>query len=311
MRIDDLECSMFESPPKRSRPSPFQLSQAVPKRFLKAYTHVPDEEMGTVSFFARIFPALVALLTGELSFHQYKVSLVLKVEMTKGDGKTKVQQPYFSSKPYTILSQHDIENAIEEAHRNIDTQIEKWTCQGSGWAVSRVVCLYVNISKYTPLKVSSYIDLPKYLKDKKAIVNVQNTDQQCLKWALLSALHPVEHGSHPDRVSKYKPYENELDFTGIEFPTPLNQIPNVEHQNNLSINVFGYSESAGIHPLYLTKDHTRDPINLLLISEVKDGKVNSHYCWIKALIRPNMQIANTFAHDASLLTVQSGRYKTT
>ena len=117
-RIDDLD--IFESPAKRSRPSPFQISQAVPKRFLKAYTHVPDEKMDTVSFFARIFPALLALLTGELCFQQYKVSLVLKVEMTKGDGKRKVQQPYFSSKPYTILSQHDIENAIEEAHRNID-----------------------------------------------------------------------------------------------------------------------------------------------------------------------------------------------
>ena len=65
-RIDDLD--IFESPAKRSRPSPFVLSQAVPKRFLKAFTHVPDEKMGTVSFFGRIFPALVALLTGELCF---------------------------------------------------------------------------------------------------------------------------------------------------------------------------------------------------------------------------------------------------
>ena len=59
MRIDDLECSMFESPAKRSRPSPFVLSQAVPKRFLKAFTHAPEKAMGTVSFFGRIFPALV------------------------------------------------------------------------------------------------------------------------------------------------------------------------------------------------------------------------------------------------------------
>ena len=71
-RIDDLD--MFESPAKRSRPSPFVLSQAVPKRFLKAYTHTPEEEMGTVSLFGRIFPALVALLTGELSFHQVSKS---------------------------------------------------------------------------------------------------------------------------------------------------------------------------------------------------------------------------------------------
>ena len=96
-QLGDLDCSMFEPPAKRSRPSPLVLSQTVPKGFMKAYTHAPDEEMDTVSFFARIFPALVALLTGELSFHQYKVSLVLKVEMTKaqGDGKRKVQQPYF------------------------------------------------------------------------------------------------------------------------------------------------------------------------------------------------------------------------
>ena len=102
-QLGDLECSMFEPPAKRSRPSPFQISQAVPKRFLKAYTHVPEKAMGTVSFFGWIFPALVALLTSELCFHKYKVSLVLKVEMTKGDGKTKVQTPYFSSKPFVIL----------------------------------------------------------------------------------------------------------------------------------------------------------------------------------------------------------------
>ena len=278
-RIDDLD--IFESPPKRSRPSPFVLSQAVPKRFMKAYTHVPDEKMGTVSFFARIFPALVALLTGELSFHKFKATLVLRVEMTKttADGKNKVERPYFSSKPYTILSQHDIENVIAKAQSAIETNIDKWTREGSGWVVDRVETMYVNIAKYAPLKGSSYMELPKYLKKKVAIINVRNQDNECLKWALLSARHPVKKNAQ--RVTKYKDHENELNFTGIEFPTPLIQIPNVEHQNNLSINVFGYSESAGIHPLYLTKDHTRDLINLLLITKVEGGKILSHYCWIK------------------------------
>ena len=55
----------------------------------------------------------------------------------------------------------------------------------------------------------------------------------------------------------------------------------VERLNNLDINVFGYSQQAGIHPLYLTNDLDHEPINLLLLTEVKDGKVFSHYCWIK------------------------------
>ena len=123
------------------------------------------------------------------------------------------------------------------------------------------------------------MELPDTLKSKKAIIKIKNDDQKCLMWSLLSARHSVKKNAQ--RVNKYFGFAKELNFTGIEFPTPLNQIPNVEHQNNLSINVFGYSESAGVHPLYLTKDHTRDPINLLLITEVKDGKVNSHYCWIR------------------------------
>ena len=138
--------------------------------------------------------------------------------------------------------------------------------------------LSVNIAKYAPLKGSSYIELPKYLKDKEAILNVKNEDNKCLKWALLSCLHPAK--KNPQRVNKYMQFK-ELRFTGVDFPVPLSQMPKVERLNNLAINVFGYSKQAGIHPLYLSKDYTRDPINLLMITEVKDGKVFSHYCWIK------------------------------
>ena len=132
-------------------------------------------------------------------------------------------------------------------------------------------------------------------------MNVKNQDNECLKWALLSALHPVEHGRNPDRVSKYKQYENELNFAGVGFPVTLKDIPKVEKQNNLAINVFGYA--SVIHPLYLTKDHTRDPINLLLITEVKDAKTNSHYAWIKDLIgfastKTNTTGKSSFVHDA-------------
>ena len=47
----------------------------------------------------------------------------------------------------------------------------------------------------------------------QAIINVQNEDQQCLKWALLSALHPTNRNSSK-RVSQYARYANELDFSG-------------------------------------------------------------------------------------------------
>ena len=176
-----------------------------------------------------------------------------------------------------ILREEDIEPFLAGAHAQLDKHVDKFTNNESGWILESVISLSVNIAKYAPLKGSSYIELPKYLTDKKAIINVKNEDNKCLKWALLSALHPV--GKNSDRVSKYKPYENELNFAGVGFPVTLKDIPKVEKQNNLTINVFGYA--SVIHPLYLTKDLTKDPINLLLIAEVKNGKVFSHYCWIR------------------------------
>ena len=59
--------------------------------------------------------------------------------------------------------------------------------------------------------------------------------------ALRAALFPVP--IHPERPSKY-PTDDGLDFTGISFPTPLNEIPKVEKQNNIAINVLNFDNKT-------------------------------------------------------------------
>ena len=271
-----------DHPAKRARTEPeFELYREV-TGILKKYRHTPSVAVGVTAMFSLVFGQLLSLMEEELTHHQYKANLVFHVELMKNNpsGLAKTTEAYFRSDVMTILSAHAIDAAVQKAFSDIEKRIEKWTreLEGSGWTVTKVLNVYLDFAKYTPLKGSSYIELPKYLKDKKAIVNVKNEDNKCLKWALLSALHPAKKDPH--RVNKYMQFK-ELRFTGVDFPVPLSQMPKVERLNNLAINVFGYSKQVGIHPLYLTKDHTRDPINLLLITEVKDGKIISHYSWIK------------------------------
>ena len=96
----------------------------------------------------------------------------------------------------------------------------------------------MNIAKYEPLKGSSYIPLPEALVNTKAIINVQNDDDRYLEWALKSALYPAKNN-----VSNKYSYIKcpNLNMDGIDFPTPISQIPKVEKHNNLAINVYGYS----------------------------------------------------------------------
>ena len=68
--------------------------------------------------------------------------------------------------------------------------------------MERVENLYLNVATYNPIYGRSYIKTPKAIKGKRAVINVVNEDNQCFKWAVLSALHPVEENAH--RVLNYK-----------------------------------------------------------------------------------------------------------
>jgi hypothetical protein len=91
---------------------------------------------------------------------------------------------------------------------------------------------------------------------------VKNDDQKCFAWSVIAALHPVTKNA--DRVTNYTPYFDEINFSGIDFPTPLSQITRFENQNNISINVFGYDDE--IFPLQISKKKCETKVNLLLIT---------------------------------------------
>ena len=110
---------------------------------------------------------------------------------------------------------------------------------------------------------------------------MKNKDDQCLRWVIKASLFPAE--VHPERTSKYpKDADDGLDFRGISFPTPLNQISYVESLNNIGINVIGYNEETQkFYPLHVTTMKGVPQVNALFLQ--KGDK--SHYCFINNLSR--------------------------
>ena len=54
---------------------------------------------------------------------------------------------------------------------------------GSGWVLRRVVRAEMTLARLRPLRGSTYIDLPKTIMKKRAIINMENDDIYCFKWA--------------------------------------------------------------------------------------------------------------------------------
>ena len=208
-----------------------------------------------------------------------KFQLALKVELVKvnPDGSEEYFEPVMRHRQETVLQENEITAALEETFPRLQETLEKLTQRGSGWAVVHVRKLWLDIARYQPLRGGSYIPLPPEVKNKKAVVNVKNKDDHCLRWALRSAL--FQAADHTDRPAKY-PTADGLDFAGIDTPTPISQIGKVERQNDLAINVFGWDKGVIVH--HISKQPEDIPrINLLLIE--KAGKF--HYTWVKDLHR--------------------------
>ena len=159
----------------------------------------------------------------------------------------------------------------------------------------------MDVAKYKPLKGSSYIDLPQQLKLKKAIVNVQNKDQQCFKWSVLAALFPVDKDSQ--RVSKYTQHEDKLDWTGLTFPVSLQDIPKFERRNHISVNVYGFDVKTSVHLLQKSQlIDNKQHIDLLLLTK----GAQSHYCWIKHFSRFGNRAITSTPRSTSVATVFMG-----
>ena len=112
--------------------------------------------------------------------------------------------PVFRHKQEALLVTAVIEESLQQAFPVLLESLEKWVNLGSGWTVSTIQTLWVDIVKYEPLKGSSFSLLPKDLQSKKAIFNpINREDSYCFLWCVLLALTKVPR--HPERIRWYEP----------------------------------------------------------------------------------------------------------
>ena len=80
--------------------------------------------------------------------------------------------------------------------------------------------------------------MPEWIKSKKAVINPQNKDEGCFKWAVIAALHHEDIKKDYQRISRLRPYENQHNWKGFEFPVSIKKIDNFERNNpGIAVNV--------------------------------------------------------------------------
>ena len=208
-------------------------------------------------------------------------TIAYDVIFVKGEEERTHPHPTFQDAANISLNVEEVTQVVDSSVVKRDKDIETFTHNGSGWRYIGLDRVVVPVYDYTPARGRSYIPTPPELASKKAIVNVQNTDNKCCMWSILAALYPPKE--NVTRVMKYRDHVGKLNCDMLEFPVKhtSSKIRQFEDVNNVSINIYKYDPKYKAAPLCLSEKQSRDKVVDLLLLEDKDKDGNTHYTWLK------------------------------
>ena len=78
--------------------------------------------------------------------------------------------------------------------------------KGSDFEFDGINFLYYDFNKTSIYRGGTYIDSPKWLRDKRSTINPKNKDNKCCQYAVTLALNLDNIDNHLERISKIKPF---------------------------------------------------------------------------------------------------------
>ena len=157
----------------------------------------------------------------------------------------------------------------------------------SRFKLDKIMHFYINFHRLVLTRGSSYIELPEWIKSKKAVINRQNKDEECFKWVVIAALHHEEIRKGHQRISRLGPYENQYNWKEVEFPVSIKKIDQFEKNNpGKAVNVLLSSKKSQKKNIYIVRRSERNvkckkQANLLMIEDCE----KRHYTSIKGISR--------------------------
>ena len=157
--------------------------------------------------------------------------------------------------------------------------------KGSDFIFNGVNYLFYDFNSVTVSKGGSYIESPKWLQDKKCIVNQKNNDNKCFQYATTLALNFNKIDRNPQRISKIKPFIDNYNWNDINFPTAKKDW-NKFGLNNKDVNLnilYVPFNTKKIEIAYKSKYNLiRD--NQIILLLISNGE-NRHYLAVKSFSR--------------------------
>ena len=167
------------------------------------------------------------------------------------------------------------ESFLEKYEENLQEKMK-----GSDFEFDGFNLLYYYFNKISINRGGSYIDSPKWLKDKKSTINPISNDDKCFQYAVTLALNLDKIRKNPQRISKIKPFIDPYNWKDIDFPATSKDWKKFELNNEIALNILYIPHNTRkIHVAHKSK-HNLTRENQIILLMISNGE-NWHYLVVK------------------------------
>ena len=221
---------------------------------------------------------------------EWKVQLIAEINYislkTRSD-ETRIMHTKSDNIEITIGDDNDdiIEELFKSFLRKYEENLQN-KMRGSDFEFDGVNFLYYDFNEISLNRGGSYIDSPKWLKDKKSTTN----------HAVTLALNLDNTDNHPERISKIKSFINQYNWKDIDFPATSKDWRKFELNNEVALNVLYVPHNTRkIQVAYKSKNNLTCNKQVILLM-ITDGE-KWHYLTLKNLPGLLRRITSTTKED--------------
>ena len=177
------------------------------------YESKGDEILTLKEYLALIEKYLRELINYFKNKGEWEVQLTAEINfisLKPGSDETRIV--HTRSDNIEIMIGDDNDDIIEERFKSFIQKYEENLqnkMRGSDFEFDGVNFLCYDFNEISLYRGGSYIDSPKWLKDRKSTINPKNNDDKCFQYAITLALNLDNIDNNPERVSKIKPFINQ------------------------------------------------------------------------------------------------------
>ena len=219
------------------------------------------------------------------------------ISLKPGSDETRIM--YTRSDNIEIMFGDDNDDIIEQFFELLLKKYEENLqnkMRGSEFEFDGVNFLYYDFNKTSINRGRSYIDSPKWLKDKKSTINPKNNDDKCFQYAVTLALNLDKIKKDPQRVSKIKPFIEKYNWEDIDFPSTSKNWKKIECNNEVALNILYVPyNTKQINIAYKSKNNLTQKRQIILLM-ISDGQ-KWHYLVVKNLSRLLRGITSNHKED--------------